>query len=204
MTNHMCSSLKRWNVPHPSRLARYEGDMDSSIHTTPFVGRQVFFNRVLATDISGGVPYIEHDTLSSVSLTSRRPLHPLPLSGTNRGRNPTKKRSNQTSYTNYGSAILPGVERHSLCDLWCLLINGNCARLEVPSGIQERVPFWQQNSDRVSDCFELYRLWLVRKREKSLIQIQSGSGQSMTTNREKRPLPLLAHLARWWSQSGGI
>lgn len=96
--------------------------MDSSIHTTPFVGRQVFFNRVLATGISGSVPYIEHDTLSSVSLTSRRPLHPLPLSGTNRGRNSTKNRSNQTSYTHHGSAILPGVERHSLCDLWCLLV----------------------------------------------------------------------------------
>lgn len=26
--------------------------------------------------------------------------------------------------------------------------NGNCARLEIPSGIQGRVPFWKQNSDR--------------------------------------------------------
>lgn len=26
--------------------------------------------------------------------------------------------------------------------------NGNCARLEIPPGIQGRVPFWKQNSDR--------------------------------------------------------
>lgn len=36
-----------------------------------------------------------------------------------------------------------------------------------------------------SDCFELHRRWLVRKRKKPLTQIQSGSGQSMTMKSRK-------------------
>lgn len=81
--------------------------------------------------------------------------------------------SDQPTYTNHGSTVLPGVQRHSLPNLWCISVSygvglrppcywqsqsgkqadpiqqdpGNSPGMEIPQGLQGRVPLWQQNSD---------------------------------------------------------